>query len=315
MKKQLIKALTLALAISFLQESTLAQVSPATIELEKAISYGVLFFDQILNMYYYNPPFKLQKTKGVRGRRVIQSQGCILSKVDVQLEDQTSEEYWHCELQSSDASETSTRFVVLEGLDDLDLDAEAISGRTTLLIEGAVIADGRLKAPEGAVRKFGKVEKRGPSEANKKRKQEGEGKQARQLAPLQTDMKKVLAVRVKAPDSTTTASLETLRGDIFGIGQGETAVTLSERFKSCSYGQVLMTPYSGQTASGFTVENGVVEIEISTLVSEQDSHTIKNAVTQALSSLLGISDLSAQFDHVMLCLPPGTSGGWIAYGR
>ena len=26
-------------------------------------------------------------------------------------------------------------------------------------------------------------------------------------------------------------------------------------------------------------------------------------------------DLPSQFDHVMLCLPPGTAGNWIAYGE
>lgn len=219
-------------------------------------------------------------------------------------------EYWECELQSTDASVAGTRFVSLVGLDDLDLDAEAVSGRTTLLVEGATIAGGRLDAPAGARKTFGKIEKRGPSEANKQRKDQ----QGRKLAPLAVDQRTVLAVRVKAPDSTTTASLDTLRGDIFGIGKDETAVNLSERFESCSYGQMLMNPFSNQSPSGIVVQNGVVEVQITTQVTGQSSDTIQNAVTTALSKLLGIADLSTQFDHVMLCLPPGTTGGWIAYG-
>jgi hypothetical protein len=109
--------------------------------------------------------------------------------------------------------------------------------------------------------------------------------------------------------------MDTLRGDIFGIGRDSTAVNLKERFNSCSYGQTLMNPFIGQTNSGYVVDNGVVEVQISTLVTGQSDSIVKNAATAALSTLLGISDLSTTFDHVMLCLPPGTTGGWIAYGR
>ena len=76
-----------------------------------------------------------------------------------------------------------------------------------------------------------------------------------------------------------------------------------------------MNPFIGQTNSSYVVDNGVVEVEISTNVTGQYDTIIKNAATAALSMLLGIPDLSTTFDHVMLCLPPGTPGGWIAYGR
>ena len=76
-----------------------------------------------------------------------------------------------------------------------------------------------------------------------------------------------------------------------------------------------MNPFSNQTTSGYVVDNGVVEVQISTLVTGQSDTIVKNAATAALSALLGISDLATAFDHVMLCLPPGTTGGWIAYGE
>jgi hypothetical protein len=76
-----------------------------------------------------------------------------------------------------------------------------------------------------------------------------------------------------------------------------------------------MNPFVGQTNNGYTVNNGVVEVQISINVNGQSDSTVRNAATTAVSTLLGIPDLSTKFDHVMLCLPPGTTGGWIAYGR
>lgn len=231
------------------------------------------------------------------------------------MEDHTSVEEWHCELQPVDAEQSGVLFVTLEGLEDVDLDAEAVSGRTTLFAEGAVIADGKLKIPKGARKQFGKIEKRGPSAAsNKGQTQRQEAGNFRKLAPIEPDMKRVLAVRVVAPDATTTANLTTLSGDIFGTGMVSTAVNLNERFKSCSHGETLMNPYAGTTRSGVSIQNGVVQVQINTAVAGQTRTTVHNAVTKALSSYLGISDLASTFDHVMVCLPAGTSGGWIAYG-
>jgi len=41
--------------------------------------------------------------------------------------------------------------------------------------------------------------------------------------------------------------------------------------------------------------------------------TVRNAVTSALNNQLGQNPCNNIADHVMLCLPPGTSGSWIAY--
>jgi hypothetical protein len=235
------------------------------------------------------------------------------------MANRTGTEYWQCELQSSDIAPTGTLFVDLDGLGDVDLNVEAVSGRTTLLVDGGYIANGVLTAPPGSKRQFGQIDRRGPAEA-KKRGQNNNGSSGgnigvRNLSPVEPDSRTVLAVRIKAADSTTTASLDTLRGDIFGVGRSSTDVSLKERFQSCSFGQTLMNPFVGQTNNGYTVNNGVVEVEISINVNGQSDTTVRNAATTALSTLLGIADLSTKFDHVMLCLPPGTTGGWIAYGR
>ena len=42
-----------------------------------------------------------------------------------------------------------------------------------------------------------------------------------------------------------------------------------------------------------------------------DNSLVRDAAVAEGDSALG--DMESQFDHVVLCLPPGTSGGWIAY--
>jgi hypothetical protein len=133
--------------------------------------------------------------------------------------------------------------------------------------------------------------------------------------------RKVLVVRVLAPDRTTTADPATLSGDFFGTGKVETAVSMRERLRSCSYGEIDLNPFSGSTPSGAVIQNGVVEVQIGTAVNGQGSQAIQNLVLATLRNNLGISTLSNTFDHVMLCLPWGTVGpgavptqAWIAYG-
>ena len=236
------------------------------------------------------------------------------------MADHTTQEFWQCELQSSDIKQTGITFVDLdEGLGDLNMDAAVISGRTTLLVEGASIADGVMTIPPGSKRQYGKIDKRGPAEAKKRQKEKSKSSKSgigvRKLTPVEPDTRTVLAVRVTAPDSRMAASADTLRGDIFGIGRSDTSVNLKERFKSCSYGQTLVNPFVGQTNSGYVVDNGVVDLSISKSVSRQSFTTVMNTAIDALSKLLGIADLASAFDHVMFCLPPGTTSGWIGYGR
>jgi hypothetical protein len=198
----------------------------------------------------------------------------------------------------------------------MDFDKEEVtSGLTTFLAEGAVIADGTLIVPKGAEKSWDKIEKRGPAEKKKqqKDKKKDEGReQGRLLAPSEPDYRSILAVRVVAADSATSADLQTLSDDIFGTNGS--AVNLRERFETCSYGDTQMLPYTGETPSGVSIQNGVVEVTISNVVNEVANSGIRISVLSELSSYLDIPNLANEFDHIMLCLPPGTSGSWIAYG-
>lgn len=251
-------------------------------------------------------PFQAHQVR----RRLTQSKGCILSKLEKQLEGQRSIEQWQCELQEEDAINAGRMFVDLEGMEEEEFKSIE-SGANTLYSEFATISDGKLKIPKGASKSIEKATKRGPADKEKgTKKSKGATKNGRNLAP-QVDARKILAVRIQANDSTTASSVATIGDEIFG-NNGD-VVNLRERFQTCSYGEMLMEPFEGTTTTGEIITGGVVNIVVDTNVNGADDGDVKDAAVAALTERFG--DLPSQFDHVMLCIPPGTSGGWIAYGK
>lgn len=246
-------------------------------------------------------------------RRLAQNQECVLAKMEQQLENGGRSVKWRCELQGSDyINAGGMRFIDLEGFEEEDFEF-VLSGTTTLLPgEGTIIEDGRLKLLKGTKKEFGKIEKRGPA-AKRGSKNKSKGDDAisvrRRLAVV--DERKVLAVRVKASDASTTSTLDTIGDKIFGTA-GD-VVNLRERFRTCSYGEVLMEPFQGTTKTGKQIANGVYEVTITSNAGGRANGNVADDVVSALEKSLGT--LATQFDHVMLCLPPGTTGNWIAWGK
>jgi len=68
--------------------------------------------------------------------------------------------------------------------------------------------------------------------------------------------------------------------------------------------------YSGTTTTGQTLTNGVAEVTITQTVTGATDGTVLNAAEAALIAKYGAV---SQFTHIMYCIPPGTSGSWIAY--
>jgi hypothetical protein len=126
---------------------------------------------------------------------------------------------------------------------------------------------------------------------------------------VSTGTKAMLAIRVIAADATTSASLVTIGDNWFGTS-GDT-VNLKSQYSACSYGALECNPASKTTSTGVAVTNGVYEVSITNTVSGADRFVVENAVVAAGNADLG--NMRDQFDHVMLCLPPGTSGDWIGY--
>ena len=130
------------------------------------------------------------------------------------------------------------------------------------------------------------------------------GNHGRNLANV---VKKVLVLRVVAKDSATTATETELADDIFGAS-GD-VVNLQSQYKACSYDLLQFNAVTSNTDVGL---DGVYTVNLpNTVVNGAADRTIKEAARDEATLRLGtLTDIA---DHVMVCLPPGTTGGWIAY--
>lgn len=182
------------------------------------------------------------------------------------------------------------------------------SGNTEIALTGRV-EGGKLKLKKLPQDK-GKADKEGNGNGNGLAK----GKNKRSLEEdrrrLVTGQKTVLALRVVAPDSSTTSSEATISDEIFGTS-GD-IINLSTQYDACSYGKLTFEPFTGTTSTGEQITNGVATVDITPqIVNGVDDAIVRNAVTDAGNIKFG--NMQNQFDYVMQCLPSGTSGSWIAY--
>ena len=124
---------------------------------------------------------------------------------------------------------------------------------------------------------------------------------------LATVVKKVLVLRIQAADAVTTASETQLADDVFGAA-GD-VLNLKSQFNQCSYGQLQFEP---TTSNAIVGTEGVYTVTLPTTIvtGAADNPIAWAAVDQATADLGTLTNFA---DHVMVCMPPGTSGGWIAY--
>ena len=231
------------------------------------------------------------------------------------FEDASSHEKWECELQGSDAINAGRRFVEVEGLDPNDMKGIR-SGFNTLFTNDGFLSNGKLIIPEGAERSIAMTEPRRPVLSPSRRRKQNNKRartstNSRSLAPANVIEQVVLAVRIIANDSATTPSVDTIADKMFGLAGDK--INLVERYRSCSYGEMLMKPFNGTTLTGKTINNGVFELTIPIIVTGATNIFVRDEVEKALTVQLGA--LRSQFDHVMLCVPPGTQSGWVGFSE
>ena len=115
-------------------------------------------------------------------------------------------------------------------------------------------------------------------------------------------------IRIVAIDSATTASEAQLSDDIFGTsGDG---LNLKSGYNKCSYGQLLFEPLSTNARIG---TDGVYTVYLrNTYVAGSSGDMVYDAALAQATADLGKSP-NLLADHVMFCIPPGTTGAWIAY--
>jgi hypothetical protein len=288
-----------------------AAVEPKGVSALTMILKGDFHICQLLVVCTHIIPISLLSVSQVRRRLLQQTKPCILIKEETMCPGECSDgPTWLCELHDDDYQALFSPFVTLDGIEDsvLEEDNSVVSGVTTILAEGGNIVNGTLKVPPNATIEYGIAELRGP--ANNAGQAGGEATTAsRGLMPV--TIRKVIAVRVRANDYSPGARLAEISDKIFGT-DGD-AVNLVERYDSCSYGQVLFQPYTGVTTTGESISNGVFEIRINMSVRGRAKGDVKDAAIAVVKDKLG--NLADQFDHVMLCLPPNTEDGWIAWGK
>jgi hypothetical protein len=172
--------------------------------------------------------------------------------------------------------------ILFAQMDNFDLDG------LTVFAKGLAISkyDSKLSFPPGVAIVFGNEEEEG----------------GRRLGD-RDDIHSVLVVRVLAVN-TTMHSAAVLSDKVFGTDADIN--NLSERFRSCSYGQLLMQPTNHTIAT-----DGVADITVNTVIipKKTSSETVVNAVKAQLGDLVGDDDVSIKqtFRHVIMCLPKGTT--------
>ena len=125
--------------------------------------------------------------------------------------------------------------------------------------------------------------------------------------PVTSGTKQILALRVITPDAETTSSESEISNALFGTMHD--SVTLKSQLGRCSYDKLKCNP-----AETNLVSDGVYTVNIAGTINGARNISIEKAVVAAAMETLG--SLTTQFDHVMMCLPPGTrgeNGKWIAY--
>jgi len=124
---------------------------------------------------------------------------------------------------------------------------------------------------------------------------------------LTTGTRSVLAVRIAAPDSTTSFTEQQLSNSIFG--NNVDTVNLRDQYLRCSANQLEFTKATGSLIGS----DGVVTVEITQNVIGVDDQVLRNAVNIKLAQMFGVSSASQIADHIMHCIPPGSAGSWIGY--
>ena len=126
-------------------------------------------------------------------------------------------------------------------------------------------------------------------------------------------IKKVLVVRAIAPDASTTSTTSQLSDNVFGT-DGD-SYNLRSQYAACSYDELLFEPFTGDMNGEYIVA-GVGEVTLNSNIGGIDRNVVKQAMLDAADEKYG--DLSTkvtngELDYVMICIPPGTSGSWVAY--
>lgn len=241
----------------------------------------------------------LVKTTSLRGNvhRILRAQHpCTVVRVETQYNESAVDFYslapteeFKCALHPDDRKMAGRHFVDIQGVDTKQF-YNITSGETTIEVDGAIISNGAYTVPSGASINFGR-------------------KETRRRLDKSNGQKKVLVVRANTAGGNTVSQRDDIVDAIFGT-YGNT-ISMRSQYLGCSHGKLDTVPFEGSTTTGYEVTNGIIEVSISEDYTGRTRYDAEEGLYNAAENLVG--DLESQFDHVILCLPPGTSDGWVAY--
>lgn len=228
-------------------------------------------------------------TRTVRHARALHPARPLTKPCRMILDVGSTSSIWTCEVDPDDYFGEMGHVLPIDGLSDEDL--QQVSGTTFMTAEGAFIRDYAIVIPSDVTPSF-----------------EQDAMHERRRRLQTTGAHDVLALRIVANDTSSTATVAQLEDDCF-----DDTRNLVDRYASCSFGKLTMSPYSG-TLNGVTIPNGAYEVTIPHNVAGQDYWTVTNWAVTQLNSDLGATWLS-NMEHVMYMLPPGVTGCGFAKGQ
>lgn len=197
-------------------------------------------------------------------------------------------ENWRCQVDDDTAIQTGQFMFEIDGLNQNFFNGPNITSGDTI-IQGGVIMDGKyVVASEDAIQ----VSTVSIDVDDRRR---------RKLART-TGTKSVLMVRIVGRDAQTSASEDEIRRETFDTNDPN----LRTQMDGCSGGKLQMVPYNGVTSKGRFIQGGVVTLSMtSTNFNGVSMSSAEQAVRLEMLNKLGSLE---QFDHIMMCIPPGTNG-------
>lgn len=193
-----------------------------------------------------------------------------------------------CALKGQDVQNLGVKFVQINASSDATAAiAEGVPSNSVLFMNEAHldVDEAQLYVTESAL-----VEVRKSSESRMK------------SGPTTEGTLTVLVLRfIDADGNKPYLSVKDLRNDIFTDD-----VCLQSQMDACSYGQLKIQPFRGNTPSNFKVKNGIVNVRMET---NSTDWNVDDVAWWAAYDKLGNLD-DPMFDLVMTVYPPGNSGAY-----
>ena len=238
---------------------------------------------------------------------------CQIKVLDIQYQDKDGEQEYRCVIETDQPSITSDMTYAV------DIDKDSVAAFKTDLDAGKVYATiprgkvSRMRgakdqviAPPGTKIKLSKERPKSKHNPNRRRRRRpSDTSNSRRLNVRKVGTSTVLVLRVSAADRSSTLSAKEISDRIFGTDGDK--VNLVSLYNDCSASKLKFIP-----AVGKNILNGVGEIVLTQNIGGMNSVDVDNLVVADGNAKFG--ELSVLYDHVMLCLPPGTAGTWLAYG-